>query len=534
MGLIGLLVLLGALLNAPLASSKRHMLRRETLQVALSGGDYPSLDPALSNSSVVWQLLYSTCLKLVNYPDAPGKEGTRLVPDGAVAMPVVSDHGRTYTFTIKDGQRFNTGASVTAANFKAAFDRAADPAMASSAPTYMYDLVGVDAELHQKANGVSGIVAQGMKLTIHTKRADPTLLERLAMPYFCAIPTNLPHGSHGVDAPASAGPYYISSRTVGENVVLTKNPFYGGSRPRRMNKIVITTGVDQATTYLQVRRGQYATDLAGPPSADLAHLAREFGVNKKRFFVDPTLNTSFFSLNTARPALRNVNLRKAINYALDRRALANLSGYGNTPTSQLLPIALSGGRTYNVYPVTRPNLAKAKALLPNGKCGKLVYWTGPDSSSQVLAQALQSELRKIGCNVVLQLVSGNIFYIAAGIRGAAYDILPMAWFSYPPDPFDILYHSLDGNTLTPKNNFNFSYIDNPDLNKAIERANLLPLGPKRLQAFAQIDRNALRDLAPVAPLAHVDAPGFVAPNVGGYTYSTFGAVGADLNTLYWH
>ncbi len=110
----------------------------------------------------------------------------------------------------------------------------------------------------------------------------------------------------------------------------------------------------------------------------------------------------------------------------------------------------------------------------------------------------------------------------------------MAWFSYPPDPFDILYHSLDGNTITAKNNFNFSYIDNPNLNKAIERANLLALGSKRLEAFAQIDKNAMRDLAPVAPLAHVNAPGFVAPNVGGYTYSTFGAVGADLNTLYWH
>ena len=42
----------------------------------------------------------------------------------------------------------------------------------------------------------------------------------------------------------------------------------------------------------------------------------------------------------------------------------------------------------------------------------------------------------------------------------------------------------------------------------------------------------MRDLAPVAPLASGSAVAFVAPNVGGYTYSAFGAIGADLGTLY--
>ena len=479
------------------------------IDIAHSGSDYSSLDPALANTNDNWQVLYSTCLKLVNWPDASGSKGERLVPDGAAAMPVVSEHGTTYTFTIKSGQRFSNGADVSAASFKAAFDRDADPRVASGGATWVDDVVGVNAEQQKKAKTVSGVVADGMKLTIHIKRADPTLLERLAMPYFCAIPTTLAHDPHGIDTVPSACPYYISARTLGQNVVLEKNPYYTGSRPRRADKIVISTNMDQATAYLQVRSGQYAVDVDGPPSHDTAALVREFGVNKGRYFIEPALTTIYLALNTARPALRDARIRRAINYALDRPALVRLLGYrGGTPTAQFLPPLLTGGSGRNAYPVGRPDIGKAKALLPGGRCGTLILWSSTDALATDIAQAVQFQLGRIGCKVVIKTFSGDVLYAAAARKGAAFDIFSTGWFADYPDPYDILYHNLDGNTITAQNNFNYSYIDDPKLNNAIEKANLLPLGPGRLRTFASIDYQTMRNLAPIAAWAHGNSGAF--------------------------
>src|SRR5215510_13809586 len=64
-------------------------------------------DPALAYISPAWELEYATCAKLVNYPDVPPPEGSRLVPEIAVAMPAISADGRTYTFQIRNDYAFS-------------------------------------------------------------------------------------------------------------------------------------------------------------------------------------------------------------------------------------------------------------------------------------------------------------------------------------------------------------------------------------------------------------------------------------------
>ena len=77
------------------------MKRGGTLRINLSTTDYEFLDPALSYEAPGWQVLYMTNLMLLNYPDKPAPEGSRLAPDAATGFPRISRDGRTYTFTIK-------------------------------------------------------------------------------------------------------------------------------------------------------------------------------------------------------------------------------------------------------------------------------------------------------------------------------------------------------------------------------------------------------------------------------------------------
>src|SRR5207244_6603897 len=90
--------------------------------------DPPYVDPALSFDST---LEYATCAKLVNYPDAPPPEGTRLQPETAAAMPTISQDGRTYTFRIRHDYAFSPPATgvVTAESMKYTFERTLSPDM---------------------------------------------------------------------------------------------------------------------------------------------------------------------------------------------------------------------------------------------------------------------------------------------------------------------------------------------------------------------------------------------------------------------
>jgi ABC-type transport system substrate-binding protein len=169
-----------------------------TLNVDLAN-DVDYTDPALSYLSTGWELEYATCLKLMNYPDANGARGSNLAAEAAAGFPRVSGNGKVYDFTVKAGfTRFSNGQPVTAATFKSVFDRLADPKLQSPAISFISDVVSVRTK--------------GSHLVVTLKHAAPDFLARVAMPFFCAVPTSTPHDPNGVETPASAGPYYIASR----------------------------------------------------------------------------------------------------------------------------------------------------------------------------------------------------------------------------------------------------------------------------------------------------------------------------------
>ena len=127
------IALLAVFASSAVAKSAKTGATGGTLNVDLST-DVDYTDPALDYLSTGWEIEYSTCLKLMNYPDANGPKGSQLVPEAAAGFPKVSNNGKTYDFTVKASfTKFSNGQPVTAANFKAAFDRDADPKMQSPA-----------------------------------------------------------------------------------------------------------------------------------------------------------------------------------------------------------------------------------------------------------------------------------------------------------------------------------------------------------------------------------------------------------------
>src|SRR6476659_3694753 len=153
--------LLAVFAGSAAARSSHAGAKGGTLNVDLPN-DVDYTDPALDYLSTGWEIEYATCLKLMNYPDANGAKGSQLVPEAATGFPKVSNSGKTYDFNVKAGYtKFSNGQAVTAANFKAAFDRNADPKMQAPAVAFFSDIVGSDK------SPVSGVKVKGSHLVIN-------------------------------------------------------------------------------------------------------------------------------------------------------------------------------------------------------------------------------------------------------------------------------------------------------------------------------------------------------------------------------
>jgi len=99
------------LVAASLANAAPSAARKKggTMRINMSATDVDFSDPSLAYGVISWQIEYATALKLVNYPDKPAPTGSRLQPEAAVGMPLVSNNGKTYTFKIRSGLRLSNG-----------------------------------------------------------------------------------------------------------------------------------------------------------------------------------------------------------------------------------------------------------------------------------------------------------------------------------------------------------------------------------------------------------------------------------------
>src|SRR6266542_3754575 len=89
-----------------------------------------------------------------------------------------------------------------------------------------------------------------------SSRADGAFLANVASGLACAVPRDTPVDPHGINDIPSAGPYYISSYTPRQQLVLRRNPNYHGDRPRRLDQIVVAIGVDRSRALEEIEAGK--------------------------------------------------------------------------------------------------------------------------------------------------------------------------------------------------------------------------------------------------------------------------------------
>ena len=367
-------------------------------------------DPAIATSPWQWQLEYATCAKLMNHPDAPAPAGWRVEPEVAAAAPTVSADGRMYSFRIRPGFRFSppSNVPVTARTFKSTIERALSPRLGprAVAAAFAADIVGVAAYRAGRAQHVSGISARGDMLTIQLVAPAADLPTRMALPFFCAVPGPTPTILNGLEQPIpTAGPYYLAEHIEGVVAVLKRNPNYEGTRPQHLDAIVYRRPkVRKTDAVSELERGeadhlgefdaQLGQLVANGPLADRYGSPRRGG--KPQLFVNPVLAIDYLAFNARSPLFVDARLRRAVNFALDRRAIAET--YGWRPANHYVPPGMPGYRDSHLYPLGRPNLERARKLA-HGRGGRAVLHVCDVPSCTQWGSIIRGNLAAIGIKV---------------------------------------------------------------------------------------------------------------------------------------
>jgi peptide/nickel transport system substrate-binding protein len=441
-------------------------------------------------------------------------------------MPARSADGKTYTFRIRPGFRFSppSNAPLTAQTFKFSIERALSPKIPDGqARNFAGDIVGADAYEAGKTKHISGIRARGNTLTVELTDASSDILSRLALPLFCPVPPDTPVAVTGVNTVPSAGPYYVAAYKPEQGAVLKRNPNYHGSRPHVFDEIDYETSIGAAQSVREIEAG--TSDFAVVSGGDaheqqLRSVAARYGPGspaardgRQRLFVNPLLGFLYLALNTSRPLFANADLRKAVNYALDRRAIA--FGYLERPTDQFLEPGVPGFRDIQVYPL-KPDLARAKRLA-RGHGGRAVLYGGAEPGAREEALLVKAELARIGIDVQIKSFGSFAVYHLIARRGEPFDMALTTWFPAYPDPSNILNYLFDGRSIRAAGNSNQSYFDDPAYNRKLAAAAQLS-GPQRYAAYQALEADLLRNAAPAAPLYNFAEEEFFSARIGCQVY----------------
>jgi YVTN family beta-propeller protein len=508
-----------------------------------SQSDVDFMDPALAYAPLSWQLLYATCAKLLNYPDQPGPAASRLIPEVAQSLPAVSADGRSYTFTIRAGFRFSPPSDepVTAQTFKDTIERTLNPRMHSPVSGEFADIVGADTYMAGKTAHITGVMARGDTLIIQLNARAPDFLARIAEPPMCAVPADTPIDPTGVRTIPSAGPYYVASYTPGQGIVLNRNPNYRGSRPHALTQIQLSVGIatGRSVSAVESASTDYTT-LVGLPvssSADsggltalASQLATRYGPaspagskTTPQYFANPEEQLDFYILNTHRPLFSDIRLRRAVNYAIDRTALAQLGNPGlplpEHPTDHYLPPGIPGYRDVRTYPLTA-DPAKARQLAQgNGRTA--VLYTCEDTTCEQQAQIVKTDLAAIGLQVQVKTFPFNTLVARIARSGEPFDLAYSGgWFPDYLDPSAMLTELTETSAFAPT-------FDDPTYQHQLAAANERQ-GPQRYLAFGQLDIELARDGAPLVAYGNLNSADFFSKRIG---CQTFGPYGIDLAAL---
>jgi peptide/nickel transport system substrate-binding protein len=522
--------------------------------------DFEHLDPGESYFSLDYAVVYATQRPLFVYP--PNSTSV-LEPDLATEVPTlanggISPNGKTVTVHIEPNVKFSppVNRAVTSADVAYAIERGANPNVGNGyfAP-YFGDLVGASTA---KGGPIAGIkTPNATTIVFHlTKPTANLLVGALSLPLSVPVPASVagPLDKHaptlyGSTTVAETGPYMLQQNAKGvfqgigyqpgKSLTLVRNPNWSASTyassafkpPAYLNQINVIIGGDTTVIGYKVLKGTDSVQLDTPsqPIVKDAYLNYPSQIT----FIAGS-GTHYGGLDTQHGVFTNVNLRRAVWANLDREAIVKARGgplVASPMTHFLTPgtdgFTQAGGFAGPNYPWNTDvngNLAEATKLMkaagyPSGKYTgnqTVQIVSGNGGNAPAISQIVNNDLTQLGFKTHLSLVQQAVMYSKyCGVPKAEIDVCPSSgWIRDFDDPLTVLYVPFNGAAIIPTNNSNWSQLNDPAINNAMNKAEVITDPTQAAEAWAKIDEQ-LVDTAAGLPETFDNQPNIRAGDVRG-------------------
>jgi peptide/nickel transport system substrate-binding protein len=481
-------------------------------------GSTDYLDPGLSDTAEGWGVMWNVYLPLIGYRHTTGKKGATLVPYLATSLPHISADGRVYSLQLRPGLRYSNGQLVHASDFKSTIER--DILLDSAGAPLFDNIVGAKRFAKFQKRGISGIDYDDTKGTIdiHLVAPEGDFENILASEFAAPVPSSAPQADTTLHPLPSTGPYEIVSYQPHGRIVEQRNPYF---QAWRFHGTVPAGNPDRLTwDIVPTARAALRSVLSGKddwmsywpiPRKSLPGIENRYA-DRLKVFTPPNLD--YFFMNTHRRPFNNVIVRRAVNYAISRKVLLQLSGGLASKTENILPPGYPSFKEHKLYP---HNLRKAKKLIKESgvlkKHKRVTVWNHDVPGDLPYTDYLVHVLNKLGFKAHERTVTASDYWSTLSDPHTRAQIGFANWLQDYPHPLDWFGVLLDGRQTTTGRNDNYAYFDVPSVTRKIESLTRNPELTTPVDAqWRRLDRQVMK-LAPWAPFLNREATDFFSARV---------------------
>jgi peptide/nickel transport system substrate-binding protein len=438
-----------------------------------------NLDPRIgvdAQSERIDSLIFDDLLTRGNNLDvAPGLAERWEIPD-----PL------TYIFHLRHGVKFHDGRSLTSRDVKWTFDSLLGGKIRSTkAATYRF-VDHIDAP-------------DDFTVIFHMKEPDAALLWNVSDGAIGIVPYGA--ANEMTTHPMGSGPFKFVSAETDKEVIVERNDNYWGE-PTKLARVRFAVVPDATTRALELRKGSADAAINALTPDTVVTLQREPSIAVERA---PGTVLQYLGFNLRDPILKDVRVRQAIAYALDRKPMIQYLWRNEAqPARSILP-SQSWAYDGNV-PSYQHDPERARQLLDaagypatNGVRFHITMKTSTDENTRLMVAVMQQQLRDVG--IALDIRSFEFATFFSDVTHGEFQMYGLRWIGGNEDP-DIFGYAFDSAKFPPLG-ANRGYYSNVRVDELIGQGRREIDTAARKQTYAELQR-ILADELPYINLWYFD------------------------------
>ncbi|WP_441246989.1 ABC transporter substrate-binding protein [Kitasatospora sp. McL0602] len=467
-----------------------------------------------------------------------------VVGDLATDSGRMSDGGRTWTYTLKTGIRWEDGTPITAADIRQSVERLFAP-FVTSGPTYLQQwLAGTNGADYRNLLPEGPYTGKHLPdsvlstpdartIVFHFKKAEPDLPYALALAGYSAVPQAKDTQQAYDTAPVASGPYRIQEFKPGVSMTLVRNtqwdPATDSARHQYPDRFQISFGVSSvdSTHRMIADSGDDRTAVSFTNSVDPDSIAGVVADPQQAGRTLAGYQSYVAQVNFNMKRVTDLRLRRALAYAIPTKAVYDAQGgsYGAELAGSFISPTMPGYRKSDplgkvAHPEGQPD--KARRILKDlHKLGTKIRYAFVDSpAGQQYSAAIEAALDKAGFDVERVAIPGRNYYDTVGSTTNTFDMYGSAWGADWPSGLTVIPPVFDGRTIADDSS-NHSMVNDPRVNRRIDRIEAITDEQKAATAWMSLSDYIAKDVVPAVPTVYYKQMQMFGSHVGGATYHRF-------------